>query len=295
MDRVQTSGAAVSPRLSLVVKPLPEHAFRVSVSRAFRAPTPVENFLALPTAYPLNLAPGLDVLIPFTVSGNRDLNEVLSLGFEAGYTGVISKRHTLQLTTYRVRATDTIQLGTTALYSPLDPPTTWPFPAVTVPLGLLPKASGYRNTGRITNQGVEAALNSSWRGNTWSSLSYGYQAQPTLTESDPTLPVSLNEPPGHQFSALVGGRYGAWKGSAAAIFVGRTFWSDVLATDPRMRGFADAFTVINTSASYAARPSVELVLKATNLLNRQVQQHAYGDIIGREVSVYINLNVKRKP
>jgi hypothetical protein len=52
---------------------------------------------------------------------------------------------------------------------------------------------------------------------------------------------------------------------------------------------------VNGSATYATSSGVEFVLKGTNLLNRQVQQHAYGDIIGREISAFININVARKP
>jgi outer membrane receptor for ferrienterochelin and colicins len=295
VDHVQTSGPAVSPRLSLLMKPAPAHAFRVSVSRAFRAPTPLENFLDVPTGYPLTLAPGLTVLIPFHVHGNDALGEVLSLGFEAGYTGVIRERHTLQITGYRVRASDTIQLGTTALYSPSDPPATWPFPAVTVPVGVLPKSSGYRNTGTITNQGVEASLNSSWTATTWSALSYTFQKTPDLTDADPAFPIVMNEPARHQFSALVGGRYRDWKGSVALLRVGRAYWADVLVADPRLRGFTPAFTLVNASATWAARSGVEFVVKGTNLMNRQVQQHVYGDIISREISAYVNVTVGRVP
>jgi iron complex outermembrane receptor protein len=295
VDDVQTSGAAVSPRLSVLVKPATEHALRFSVSRAYRAPTPVENFLDLATGYPLTVAPGATVLIPLNVIGNEQLDEVLSLGVEGGYTGVINRRHTLQITAYHVRASDTIQLGTTAVYSPADPPASWPFPPSTVPDGVLPKTSSYRNTGRITNQGVEAALNMSWSSRMWSTVSYGYQNKPRLTGADPAFPVYLNDPPRNQASAIVGGQYKAFRGSLATVFVGRAFWSDVVVSDPRLRGPTPAFTLVNASGAYAVKPGVEFVVKAANIFNRQVQQHAFGDIIGRDVAVYLNVRVMRKP
>ncbi len=294
-DRVQTSGGAVSPRLSILIKPAPDHALRMSVSRAFRAPTPVENFVDVPTAYPLPLGPGFTVMIPFRVHGDTTLDEVRSVGIEAGYTGVIARRHTLQVTAYRVRASDTIQIGTTALYSPADPPATWPFPPVTVPTGLLPKSSGYRNTGAITNRGIEASLNSAWGARAWSAVSYTWQRKPELTDTDPAFPIALNDPARHQVSALVGGRFGAWRGSAGVTWVDRAYWADVVVTDARLRGYTPAFTLVNASATWTVRRGVDVVFKGTNLFDRRVQQHVYGDVIGRSLSVFLTLAVDRQP
>jgi iron complex outermembrane recepter protein len=295
LDEVQTSGPAVSPRVSVLFKPAEPHGLRFSVSRAYRAPTPVENFLDLPTGYPVDLGPGATVLVPFSVVGNTSLDEVRSLGFELGYTGVLVRRHTFQATAYRAFASDTIQIGTTEFYSPDDPPATWPFPAPTVPRFALPKTASYRNTGKIRNQGLELSLNSAWPGGLWSALSYTYQAKPRLTDVAPGFEFAINDPPRQQASALLGWTRAPWRGSLGVIYTGRAFWTDVVVADPRLHGFTKSFVLTNLSASYAIpRTPLELTLKATNLFDHAVQQHVFGDIIGREISAYVRLDLKKR-
>ena len=295
IDHVQTSGPAVSPRASLLVKPHDNHAVRFSVSRAYRPPTPVENFLDLPTGYPVDLAPGLSVLIPFRIVGNGDLDEVRSLGVEGGYTGMFARRHTVQATVYRISATDTVQLGTVAFYSPEVPPATWPFPPETVPPGALPMTSSYRNTGRVNHAGLELSMNSAWPRRVWSAVSYTFQRRPSITDVDPGFAVTINEPPRHRGSVLVGWNSAPWRGSIGVVSTSRAFWTDVVVADPRLHGFTKAYALVNASVAYALpRQPVEIVVKATNLFDNDVQQHVFGDLIGREVSVHVRVDLFTK-
>lgn len=39
---------------------------------------------------------------------------------------------------------------------------------------------------------------------------------------------------------------------------------------------------------------VELILKAANLLDQQIQQHAFGDVIRRELAAYVRIDIKKR-
>ena len=295
LDGVQTSGAAVSPRASVLVKPTSNQAVRFSISRAYRPPNPIENFLELSTGYPLDLAPGFTVLIPFAIVGNEKLDEARSLGIEGGYTGVLHRRHTLQATVYRIASSDTIQLGNTEFYSPASPPSTWPFPPSTVPPDALPKTASYRNTGTIESHGLELSMNSAWPRAFWSAFSYTYQSKPDVSDVAPGFAIAVNDPPRHQASVLVGWNQASWRGSVGAVYTARAFWTDVVVADPRLHGFTKPYTLMNASVAYRiANSAAEVAVKATNLFNQQVQQHVFGDIIGRQVSVQLRVDLKTR-
>ena len=294
LDVVQDSGPAFSPHAGVLVKPAAGHAVRFSVSRGYRVPTPVESFLDFPSGYGIDLAPGLSVFVPLRVVGNESLHEVRSLGLEAGYTGELAARHTFQATVYRSTASSVIQAGTTEFYSPAQPQPGWPFPPQTVPPSALPKTVSFLNTGEIRSQGVEIALNSGWPQGMWSSGSYTFQAKPALARVAPGFETQVNEPSRHQASGMIGWSRAPWRGSLNIIYAGRAFWADVLATDPRIRGYSDSYVLANVSAAYALPGTrVELILKVSNLLDQQIQQHGFGDLIRRELAGYVRIDIRR--
>jgi len=158
----------------------------------------------------------------------------------------------------------------------------------------MPKTVSYRNTGRESNGGVELSVNSTWRTDIWTTASYTYQMKPKLTDADVGFASAINEPPRHMGSVQVGYDRAPWRGSVGVVFSSRAFWADVLATDPRIRGYSDAYGLVNVMASYALpKARSALVLKATNLLDSHVQQHAFGDIIRREVSAFVEIDLKK--
>jgi len=80
VDTHPETGVNVSPRGSVVYSPWRNHTFRVSVGRAFRNPSILENFL--------------DVLTPLgvTILGNRDLDPEEITSYEVGYQAFLFKR-----------------------------------------------------------------------------------------------------------------------------------------------------------------------------------------------------------
>jgi outer membrane receptor protein involved in Fe transport len=282
LDYIETVGAAFSPRASVVVQPKTSASVRFSYSRAYRPPTLIENYLYVPSSFALDLGTGPPVTIPILAVGNEDLDVARSDGFEVGYSGVLARRHTMTATFYHVVVDGEIQFGTSEFYGPFDPPPGWPLSFV--PEGVLPKTSTFRNIGRLRSRGLELGFDSDWSRHLWSRLSYTYQDEPELTEAVAAFPTTVNLPPTHQTSVLVGGANGPWSGSVGVTYVDRAFWSDAL--DQRFWGFTDSYTLLNAAVSYRLeRARSEIVLKGTNLLDRKAQQHSFGDIVRRRVIV----------
>ena len=86
IDTHPEAGVTVAPRGSIVYSPWKDHMFRASISRAFRSPSVLENFInfgiltgPLPT----------DVL---TIRGNKDLDPEEITSYELGYQTLLFKR-----------------------------------------------------------------------------------------------------------------------------------------------------------------------------------------------------------
>jgi hypothetical protein len=72
-------------------------------------------------------------------------------------------------------------------------------------------------------------------------------------------------------------------GSVSINYADRAFWSDVL-TSP-FHGFTDSYTLVNASFGYKwAQRRLTTLIKITNLLNQDIQQHVFGDILKANVS-----------
>src|SRR5688500_543003 len=91
-------GAVVSPRAALLIKPVPDQAFRLSYNRAFRAPSAINNHIDLTITEPLPcervnpaLAPFGVFFVPIRVVGNPDLQEELLDAYVVGYTGIFGR------------------------------------------------------------------------------------------------------------------------------------------------------------------------------------------------------------
>ena len=84
-----------------------------------------------------------------------------------------------------------------------------------------------------------------------------------------------------------------WRGSVGVAYADRAFWADVFPADPRLTGYSPSYTTTNASVAYRlqSRP-IELVLNATNLFDRKIQQHVYGDVIRRSVVGSLRIDVK---
>jgi hypothetical protein len=65
-------------------------------------------------------------------------------------------------------------------------------------------------------------------------------------------------------------------------YTGDAYWQDVL--DQRFAGTTDAFTLVNLGLGVRLfQDRLVTTVKINNLLNKEVQQHIFGDIIKRQV------------
>ena len=293
VDDIDPIGTVVSPRTSLMLSPSPDHTFRLSYNRAFRAPSVINNFLdvtilnqvVLPAIPPLSPAP-IPFIFPSAVDGNPALEEEQLDAYEASYTGTSGNRLTLTAAVYRNETTDSIDFFTASTYDPANPPPNWPFPAFFLgpppPAGfggVFPSAFSYRNVGEVIDRGVEISLqqrpSAAW---SWF-FNYSWQDEPEVTG----IPLDeVNLPPEHRANFSLGYDAGRWFVNGNVNYQDEAFWTDVL--DSRFHGPTDAFTQLNLGAGVRfADDRVTLSVQAQNATDEEIQQHVFGDILERKV------------
>ena len=144
----------------------------------------------------------------------------------------------------------------------------------------LPAAFSYRNLGKVEQKGLELGIDGSFT-KEWSGFAnYSYQPDPKAIG----FPQSeINLPPNNRFN--IGVNYGGdrYLGSLSVSYQDEAYWQDVL--DNRYAGTTDAFTLVNGTLGYkwGSKRNIVTLLKATNLLNDEIQQHIFGDVAKLQV------------
>lgn len=306
-----------SPRISALFKPNPSLAFRASYNRAFRSPSVVNNYLEQAIVVPTDLSalapllpPPLDAVVaqpfPLVVNavGSTALSEESLDAYEVGFTGKVGGRTTLGLAYYINDVHDSINF--VALPTSQDPYTVQNPPPFWVESGLPPFLIGllaqqgvflprtafqYLNLGPIRNQGLEASVDHVISDKFTGFANYSWQAEPdVLDDPTPYPPEELAFPPAHRVNVGLALQHPRYLGTVMVNYTTRGFWSDVL-TSP-YHGYSDDYTLLN--ASFGMRfhnGRYTTMLKGTNLLNQDVQQHIFGDILKRSLSLELRLQL----
>ena len=310
-DDIDPIGSVVSPRTSLIIAPNPQHSFRLSFNRAFRAPSMINNFLdttivnlvLLPAFPPLLPAP-TPYIFPVRILGNPLVQEERLDAVEVGWVGTFGHA-TVTLAIYDNEQTDSIDFFASNYYSSFGPaPPGWPLPLFvpfpvpfppgfiivpTVPEDTLPAGFTYRNIGEVSNSGIEFSVDvrpsAEW---SWF-FNYSYQDEPEVRGVDQTtLPNgtvrnSINSPPENRANlgfAYNGGRYYF---NVNANYQDEAFWTDVL--DSRFWGPTDSFTMVNVGAGLRFNDEkVTVSVNAQNVFDEDVLQHVFGDLIEQKIS-----------
>ena len=90
-------------------------------------------------------------------------------------------------------------------------------------------------------------------------------------------PTRLNLPPTHRLNAGASLNGRRFLGDLA-VHRATDFWSDILTSD--YHGYSPGYTCVNASAGLKWRDGrVTTLVRITNLLNRTVQQHIFGDLL----------------
>ena len=284
----------LSPRTTFLIKPQENHTFRLSYNRAYRSPSVINNFLDVTLAEPINLGlitpalTGRVYPLPVRSIGNPDLNETTLDAYEVGYTGIVRGRTVLSAAFYVNKTKDDILFteDRAGRWTATNPPPNWAFgllPPQVITLITqgqgLPGLFTYKNFGKTTQKGLELGVDTTVNKYASFFVNYSYQAKPEPEGFDIS---ELNLPPKNRFNAGTAITYDRFLGNLSVGYTDDAFWQDVL--DDRYHGTTKAYTIVNAGFGVKwAADKVTTSVKATNLGNRNVQQHVFGDITKRQV------------
>jgi outer membrane receptor protein involved in Fe transport len=284
-DNIDPIGSVVSPRTAFLYSPVPNQTIRVSFSRAFRAPSVINNYLDTAILNPVPL-PGGPFVFATRALGNPGLSEEQMDAYELGYVGTFPGRVVLSASVYRNKTRNLIDFYPASFYTSSNPPAGWPLPPELLdapPLrNSLPSSFSYRNVGQIINRGVELAVNArpsrewSWFAN------YSYQADPQVKG---IAAEEINVPPTNRANVGVSWDRGRFFLNASVNYQDEAIWRDVL--DARYWGPTDSFTSMNAGAGVRVNENITISLTGTNVTNERIQQHVFGDIISRKITAQI--------
>jgi iron complex outermembrane receptor protein len=287
-DDIDPIGSVVSPRTAFLYSPVPNQTVRVSFSRAFRAPSLINNYLDTAILTPVTLPTGPFVFATRAV-GNVGLSEERMDAYELGYVGTLPGHLILSASIYRNKTEDSIDFYPASFYTSQNPPAGWPLPPQFLdapPLrNALPSSFSYRNVGEITNEGLEIALNARPSAE-WSwFVNYSYQTDPEVKG----IPAEeINVPPANRANAGASWDGGTYFVNASINYQDEAIWRDVL--DARYWGPTDSFTSLNAGVGFRLNQRATISVIGTNLTNEKIQQHVFGDIIARKITGQIKFN-----
>jgi len=174
--------------------------------------------------------------------------------------------------------------------------------------GLIPSLFQYRNGSNAENRGLE--IGTAWHGNAgWSvSLNYSWQDTPlsggvamddklqlAIDEDAAALDLNgdgliadtsnfINIPPRHRISLSGQIDRERWFAGVTADYVDKSFWQDVLTSD--FWGWVPDYTLVGIRGGYRwPGRGIAVTGQVTNALGDELQQHIFGDRIGRRVTV----------
>ncbi|PYR43553.1 MAG: hypothetical protein DMF93_02845 [Acidobacteria bacterium] len=308
------SDPVFSPRIAAVVTVAPSQTVRASFNRAFRSPSVINNYLSTQIVAPTDLSglapllpPPLQPLvaqpfplvvnavgskIPINGAPQQELTEESLTAYEVAYTASIMR--TTATAAFYVNDLDHninfVQLPPNLdPYTAANPPPGWPLPPAILALlaqrGIfLPRtAFTYLNLGPVREKGIELSVDHRFAAGVSAFANYSWQAKPSVIDSATPFPAEeLALPPTNRFN--IGASFDVRRllGSGSVQYTDKAFWSDVL-TSP-YHGFTDAYTMVNgTFGVKWMQGRVTTLVKATNLLNSDIQQHVFGDILKRTI------------
>jgi hypothetical protein len=242
--------------------------------------------------FPL-IVKGIGSELPIGGKPQARLTEASLDAYEVAYTGSFMDRATVTVALY-VNDLDK-DINFTQLPNSLDPytsaapPPGWRLPAsildVLAARGIfLPRtAFTYLNLGPLRQKGVEVSLDQQITSAVSAFANYSWQGKPeVLDDPNPFPTAELALPPTNRFNIGFNANTARFIANGSVNFTDKAFWADVLTSE--YHGFTDAYTLVNgTFGLKWMKGKVTTSVKGTNLLNDDVQQHVFGDILKRSV------------
>jgi outer membrane receptor protein involved in Fe transport len=261
------------------------------------------------------LVPGEPFFLTVHTGGSTSLKEEHIDALELAYTGTLGRKTTVGLAVYQNDTDDNVNF--TYLYPPdaaLPAPTYYDVenPAAGIgaqtgqPITLSPvfmqvlagipppfgpiqlpyHVATYLNLGPLRNRGVEASVEHRLNGQWLLNGNYSWQDEPEILEAAagqiayPLKEVTVG--PKSRFNIGVSYNGTRFLGNLSLNYSGEAFWNDVL-SEPYW-GFTDSYTMLNaTFGLKLADGKATVSLRGTNLLNQDILQHVYGDLMKRSV------------
>ena len=127
----------------------------------------------------------------------------------------------------------------------------------------------------MRQKGIELGIDGAFTKQLSAFANYSYQPDPEAIG----FPQSeINLPPNNRFNVGLNYAGDRYLGNVAISYQDEAYWQDVL--DNRYAGTTDAYTLVNGSVGvkWGEKRNMVTMLKATNLLNDEIQQHIFGDI-----------------
>ena len=289
--------AVVTPRTSLIFSPSPVHSFRVSYNEAFRTPSAVNNYLDVTILQQLG-----PFFVPADADGNPLLGEERLEAYEVGYVGTFENQLLFSVAAYRNEIADSIDFYVRDVYGPANlPAPSATLPATVVPCflfapgtgpaacpfaglaGLVPSDYSYRNIGTTTNRGVEVSLERDTGDWSWF-VNLSWQDEPEIGGGVDA--VEINVAPAWRANLMLAHDNGTRFWNVGVNYQDEAYWADVLFA----RASTPSFTQVNAAFGWRfASDKVTLKLVAQNLFDEDVQQHIFGDIIGRKLAGQVSI------
>jgi outer membrane receptor protein involved in Fe transport len=182
-------------------------------------------------------------------------------------------------------------------YTAANPPPGWALPpAVLTSIAqggiYLPRTGfTYLNLGPLRQKGVELSLDHRFNRTVTAFVNYSWQGKPEILPDAHPYPTSeLALPPTNRLN--LGGAYNdpRFIGSLTVNYADKAFWSDVL-TSP-YAGYTQSYVL--TSGMFGVKwqnGRITTSVKSTNIFNRTIQEHVFGDLLRRSVLGEIKLHL----
>lgn len=247
VDTHPEAGVRVAPRGSVVYSPWENHTFRASVSRAYRSPSVLENFVNFDITTPEGAA---------HIRGNQNARAEGITSFEIGYL---------------TRLFDRFRARVDLFYNLLDNLSTGPVPTGPLPPGS-PLQVGILNGGRGNIYGGEIGMDFFFAKGLIGYMNYSYQERQV---ADPRV---LGMGPNHKGN--VGLNITLPQGWEA------DFWLNAVGPSSGSPGKVGSYNTVNLHLAYPfewAGTKFRLTFGATNLFNDKHQEIPGGDFIDRRI------------
>ena len=296
------TNALFSPRAAFLVKPTANQTFRVSYSRAYRAPSLFQNYLDTTVVNKVNLGllnpalAGQNFFFQIHGLGNADLNAQTLDAYEASYSASLFEgRAHVTGAYYLTNSRNDMILTQTGSYTSTNVPTGWPLPPSVLNAliagnvfgpGLgLPSVLSFQNLGEVRNKGFETSVDSQLHRYVSAFANYSWQAQPLPKD----FPISkINLPPTNRANVGVNIDYQHFLGDVSVQYTSSAFFRDVL--DATYAGSTQPFTVVNVGGGVRLMGDKAMfMVKVRNLGNEPVQNHLFGDLLKRQIVAELSL------